>query len=380
MFKKFLNQIRKPRVKYEPLIKVLISRDAILHNFRTYQGKYPALKLAPVLKSNAYGHGLVEVATILEPEKPPFLVVDSFYEALVLRRAMVKSNILVIGYSRDDLILRKTLKDIAFTIISLESLRNLAGKLTHPARLHLKVDTGMHRQGLLPGEIPEAAKLIKSNPLMILEGVCSHFADADNPDQTFTKQQIASWNEISSILKRQFGEIKYFHLAATAGLHYTSQIAANAARLGLGLYGINWGAPSQEIELKPALEMRSVISSLKPVPRGEKIGYGITFETPAPLTLATVPAGYHEGIDLRLSNTGVFQVRGKSCAIAGRVSMNITTIDVTGAAGARIGEDVIMISNEPALPNSVENIAKICHTIPYEILVHIPPSLRRVII
>lgn len=378
MLNKIINQITKPRVKYEPLIKVLVFKNSIIHNLHAYQTKYPNLQFAPVLKSNAYGHGLVEVARILEGKKLPFFVVDSFYEALVLRRSMVKSKILIIGYTRQQLMQQKTLKDIAFTIVSLDSLRDLSANLKKPCSFHLKIDTGMHRQGILSDEMPQAAKLIKSNPNIVLEGICSHFADADSVEETFTKKQIGSWNAVVKLFREYFPHLKYFHAAATAGLRYADQIEANIARLGIGLYGIN---PSPDkIGLKPTLEMRSTVSSLKTIPAGQKVGYNITFESDKPLRIANIPAGYNEGIDLRLSNKGAFRVHGKLCPIIGRVSMNITTIDVTEIADAKLEDEVIIIIGDETSPNSVENIAKICHTIPYEIFIHIPQYLRRIVV
>src|SRR3990167_7019412 len=179
IIKKIINSITKPRAKYQPLIEVRIFKDALLHNLYTYQQKYPKLQFAPVLKSNAYGHGLVEVAEILDSQDLPFFMVDSFYEALALRRAGIKSKVLVLGYCREKQLLENPLDNVSFGIIDLEVLKKLSAKLKEPLNIHLKIDTGMHRQGILVEEVEEAMKLIKANKNIILEGVCSHFADAD---------------------------------------------------------------------------------------------------------------------------------------------------------------------------------------------------------
>ena len=188
--KKIWEIISRPRVRYDPLVKVFIDSDALRSNYKAFAGQFPGLAIAPVLKSNAYGHGLREVASVLDSVHAPFFAVDSFYEALVLRRAGVKTPILIIGYTREDLIRRKTLRNVAFTVADLHVLSELAVSLKRPQRIHLKVDTGMHRQGVMPHEVPIALDCFKKNPNLILEGVYSHLSDADNPDPTFTNKQI----------------------------------------------------------------------------------------------------------------------------------------------------------------------------------------------
>ncbi|HYV33940.1 MAG TPA: alanine racemase C-terminal domain-containing protein, partial [Candidatus Limnocylindria bacterium] len=149
--------------------------------------------------------------------------------------------------------------------------------------------------------------------------------------------------------------------------------------LGLGLYGINT-SPHQKLNLQPALEMRSAISSVKTIQPGEKVGYGITFEAQKPMKIATVPVGYNEGMDRRLSNKGFYKVGSTFCPLVGRVSMNMSSIDVTEIPGVKLEDEVVVISSVPTDKNSVESIAQICGCITHEILVHIPKDLRRVII
>ena len=357
--------ITRPRTKYDPLIKVLIFRDQLLANLRNYKKQYPHLDFAPVLKSNAYGHGLMEVAAILDPEQPAFFVVDSFFEALVLRRGMIRSRILIIGYTREELISRKNLKNISFTITSLDSLKILADDLKIPTSIHLKIDTGMHRQGIGESEIAEASRLINSNSNIVLEGLCSHLADGGREDSELTGKQVHKWNEISNLFREQFPKLKYFHLVATNGVNVKA--SANVARIGLGLY-------------EQALEMRSILSSVKTIEPGDKVGYLGTFQAAKHMQIATVPAGYNEGVDLRLSNKGAFIMHGRECPIVGRVSMNITSIDVSEVADPKLQDEVVIISRDKSAPNSVPKIARICDTIPYEILIHIPSYLRREIV
>lgn len=377
--KKIIQKIIGPKVEYQPLIEVRIFKNALLHNLGEYQKKYSAVKFAPVLKSNAYGHGLVEVAEILDNQNLPFFMVDSFYEALTLRLAGIKTKILILGYCRQKQLLENSLKNISFGIMDLEVLKKLSSAALKKINIHLKIDTGMHRQGILLGQVDEAMRLIKSNKNLILEGVCSHFADADGPDPSFTQSQIETWNKAVKIFKQNFPEVKYYHFANTAGTHYSKEIDANVCKAGIGLYGINTST-FEEMDLRPVLEMVSVISSVKSIKAGDKVGYNVTYEAKNPTVVATVPVGYNEGVDRRLSNKGSYKVGRVFCPLAGRVSMNMTSIDVSAVAGIKIEDEVTVISGKKTDQNSVENIAKLCDCIPYEVLVHIPSHLRRRII
>ena len=161
-------------------------------------------------------------------------------------------------------------------------------------------------------------------------------------------------------------------------LHTKSQSTHNLARLGLGLYGISI-IDNPKINLRPALSMQTIISGVKSIKKGDSVGYNNTFTAPRDVLIATIPAGYAEGVDRRLSNIGQVEVNGILCPIVGRVSMNITTIDVSNVSQVKLGDSVTIISNDNSSPISVNSIAKICNTIPYEILVHIPAHLRRVL-
>jgi alanine racemase len=372
----FLKSIRRSFYNYGPLIEVLISKDALIGNLNEFKKNYPKLSFAPVLKSNAYGHGLVEAAKILDREEKPFFVVDSIFEARVLRENNIKSKMLVIGYASPQNILANGLQKISFAIVGIEQLKELSKFPGRPVKIHLKIDTGMHRHGILPDEIAEAIKIIKDSKNIVLEGVCSHFADAGNADKSFTQKQIKIWNEAIKIAKQNFDNIKYFHLSATAGIKYSNEIEANTARLGIGLYGTTG---ESSLKLKPVLKMQSVISLIKTIPAVEYVGYSLLYRTEKETKVACVPAGYFEGIDKRLSNCGFYKIQNHFCPIIGRVSMNITSIDVTDVPNAKEGDRVILISDEAEDKNSVLNIAKTAGTIPYEIIVHIPQHLKRTV-
>jgi alanine racemase len=375
--------------RHQPLIEVSISRENLLHNFRTYQKKYPTLSFAPVLKSNAYGHGLAVVARLLDREKVPFFMVDSFYEARALRRAGVTSRILIMGYVQPEEIASCSLPKTDFAIVDIEQLRELAklARANHrdsiSIRIHLKVDTGMHRHGLLPSDLDDAIKLLSDHPRLRVVGVCSHFADADTANSPHTAAQTAAWNAAVQTLTTAFPTIEYRDIAATKGVSVSGTAGTNVARLGIGLYGFDT-SPDGSTELRPVLEVRSIISSIRDVPAEDFVGYNAKYIATTARRIATVPIGYFEGVDRRLSNKGSMLVRGAVCPIVGRVSMNMTSIDVTDVPGVARGDGVTVISRNPKDPNSVENISKLVSTpdyteTEYVTLVHVPQHLKRVV-
>ena len=369
--------LQKRRFSYEPLIEVRISGSAILHNLHIFQGLNGKVAVAPVLKSNAYGHDLVEVAKIVDDESVPFLCVDSYFEALILRNEGIRSPILVLGYTATETILQSRLQDVVFGITGIEGMRELAERATQRVPIHLKFDTGMHRQGIAANDTDETYRLVRANENIAVEGVYSHIADADTRGSMHTLEQVHNWNALVSRLKSKITGVRYFHIAATSGVIFRD-CDANMMRLGIGLYGVN--VALQPLELRPALELTTRITSLRTLKQGESVGYNATFTAEKDMRIATLPAGYYEGVDRRLSNKGSVLVRETPCPILGRVSMNITSIDVSSVPHANVGDPVVVISSNPNDPNSVENISKACGTIPYEVLVRIPQHLRRTIV
>lgn len=395
-----LTRLSKRRFPYEPLITVTLSRSRLIHNLHEFMRIAPKGRVAPVLKSNAYGHGLIEIARIIEAERRsdgrakkdriPFIVVDSFFEAVTLRAARLKTPILIIGYTRPETIARSRLKNVSFTVTSIDTLRHIAeyeppwmawGRRRIP--IHLKIDTGMHRQGILPDELALVDDILDMNPTLILEGICSHFADADSVDPSITESQINVWNRIVKHMHEQYASLEYIHISNTDGHRYAHECHANLSRLGLGLYGLVDGTVfSPTLTMKPVMEVRSIISGTKKIHRDDIVGYGATFKAPSDMTIATIPVGYYEGIDRRLSNTGSILVGDDRipCPIIGRVSMNITTIDVSHVPGVKIGMPVVVLSDEPHDPNSAMSIAKMIHSIPYEPVILVPTQLKREVV
>lgn len=354
-----------------PLVTISISKSSLLHNLTEFQKIKPENKIAPVLKSNAYGHGVLDVAHVLE-NKAEFFVIDSDFEARKIRGDGIKTPLLIIGYVRPETMNASKLKKISYTISSLDALHSI----TKPTNIHLKIDTGMHRQGILPEELEQAFSFIKNNKHITLEGICSHLSDADMPDTAFTEQQIKIWNALVEKTKKEFPSLKYIHLSNSPGHVFLDKINSNASRLGIGLYGL---IDIEGLDLKPVLEMETILTGVKKIKKGETVGYNNTFTASRDILIATVPLGYYEGLDRRLSNKGWMKVKGVEVPIIGRVSMNITTLDVSSIKDVKIGDKVQVISPMKSDKNSLKSIAQTCQTITYEMVVRIPGEIKRTI-
>ena len=239
MIRTLFRLLRKIKFRYTPLVEMRVFRDRILHNLSAFQKALPpGVRVAPVLKSNAYGHGLIQIAQCLHESDIPFFAIDSYYEALILRNEGVETPLVVIGYTAKENIFQNNLKDVSFTVISKEELSDISKNLSSPCRIHLKIDTGMHRQGIRLEDCGEAVLLIQKNKNVILQGICTHFADADNEDAEYTQTQIHVWNIIAKMFRHAFPSIEFLHVAATCGSFFSRSIDANVMRLGIGLYGI----------------------------------------------------------------------------------------------------------------------------------------------
>ncbi len=370
------------RSPYTPLITVRISRANILHNLGVFADAVAPAKIAPVLKANAYGHGLVEVAQILDGDaRISFLMVDSLFEARVLREAHITSPLLVAGYTRpaDIITASAQMNDVAFTVATTEQVRMLAQLAQKPVRIHVKANTGMNRQGLEMGEMKKAIADMSNNPHIIIDGFFTHLASSDAPsDDDFTLKQIGRFKEARAFIDRLPQKPRFTHVSNTAGARFANILNTNTFRLGLGLYGIS---PMGESDvLRPALSMYTIATNIRRVERMETIGYNRTHTVYKPITTAVIPAGYYEGLDRRLSNKGSVRVKGIVCPIVGRVSMNMTTIDVSAVSGIREGDEVEVLSADATAPNSATAMAELCETIPYDILVGINGDLRREVI
>lgn len=382
-----LNFLRRYRDRRDDpsrhLLRIEINAESLKYNVGRFKTLYPHHHLAAVLKSNAYGHGLKEVGRFFDRQKEvECFVVDSIIEAQTLRDVGTRKPIIILGYiPRAALKSLNKIKRVIFVVNSAEQAELLQVAIDFKLQVHLKVDTGMNRQGIGADELAHVISVLKSNKNISITGMMSHLADADGPSGAATQEQIRKWKIALQTYKKLItvNSRHTFHFAATAGARYLSTAESNLIRAGIGLYGFDT-TQDKQLKVKPALSFWAKIVNLKEIKAGEKIGYNFTFTAPKDMKIAVLPCGYYEGIPRTLSNNGFFYYKGTPLPILGRISMNLTVVDVTDVSEPLHLEDEVEIySVNPEQSNSVENIAKLCDTIPYEILVRLAPTIRRVI-
>jgi len=338
----------------------------------------PEKNIGVIVKSNAYGHGLVQVAQIADKLGAPYLIVDSVYEALILKDARVKTPIMVLGFTATEN-LKKKKYPFTFVVADKESLKVMVNFQTH-APIHVFINTGMNREGFDLSEIDWLIDFIKTHPKNNFEGVMSHFAEADvEPTTNLTEKQNKNFDFVLERFSDAGINFKFKHIDATTAVMHQHKTSSNFVRLGRAFYGIGTENKLYE-QLKPAMEFLSTIVNIRNVKKGDVVGYGATFVVEQDMKVALIPAGYQEGVERRLSNKGMMTVRNVHCPIVGRVSMNYSIIDVSKVEGVGVGDEVIIYSKNPKDPNSLNNVSLICETIGHEMMVRVDHSVRREII
>lgn len=376
-----INRVLKVfRKEYRTLNKIELSKDHLLANHEYLSALNKGIKVAPVIKSNAYGHGAVLVARILDSVGASFFCVDSLYEAYELMNAGIKTTILIMGYTDPHNFKVKKLP-FSYALFDLDSAKVL-NKYQTGCGVHIFVDTGMHREGIPLSQLPEFLKELKKLNNVRVDGLMSHLASSDDTTDPLNKIQTGNFKKALEICKEHNIYPKWTHLSNSSGL--LNNIAANLqnlSRIGLAIYGLsNDKRISKDKNLKPILTFKSRIIQIKNLNKGDRVGYNGTFAAKSPTVLGILPLGHYDGVDRRLSNKGWVAVDGKLCKILGRVSMNITTVDLTDVTSPHVGQEAIVYSNNPNDKNSVENVARLCKTIPYVMLIHLAASIKRVII
>ncbi len=368
---------------YQNLNKISVSKSALLANHQKIQALHQEAKVCPVLKSNAYGHGLKETATIFDAMGSPFLIVDSLFEAYELYKLKVKTPVLIMGYTAPE---NFKVKKLPFEIAVFDlDLAKILNRYQARCSVHIFVDTGMNREGVKIADLPQFLAEIKKLRNLKATGLCSHFADADNPSSLeFTKQQIETFKKALEIMQ-EFGiDPKWRHISASGGAFKVKDKAFNMLRVGLAHYGINPlaqnDADKNKIALKPALEFSSTLVQIKKISKGDLVGYNCTFQAKKDMTIGLLPAGYYEGVHRGLSNLGCVKIRNIYCPIIGRVSMNMTSVDISKLKNPKIGEKVIIYSSKITDKNNLLENAKLIKVIPYELLVNLAESVKRVVV
>lgn len=362
-----------------------IDRRAIKKNYDTFRSLIPKTgKLMAVVKSNAYGHGLTDFSKEMEKNGVDFFGVDSVVEALALRRDGIKRPILVLGFTLPEKLLDVVNHDITISVSNFEILDAIVkADLPRPLSVHIKVDTGMHRQGFLLCDIAGVLKRLKSIGKKInVTGLFTHFSTAKNPSfPQYTKQQLGEFETWRFSFKKAGYEF-ISHAAATGGTLLFPESHFDMVRIGIGLYGL-WPAKeiemhlSRKIKLFPVLSWKTIISEVKELPAGSKIGYDGVETLSEMSTIAVCPIGYWHGYPRALSSVGKLLVRGKFCKVIGRVSMDMITIDVTKTK-AKVGDHVTIIGKDGEESITAYDLAFASDTSHYEIVTRINPLIKKI--
>lgn len=376
------------------LTTVEVSQKALFHNFRQFRKRVgKKIKIMAVVKANAYGHGIKEVAGIVSKKGADWLGVNSLEEGVVLRQEGIKLPILILGYTPSDKIGEAIKNDLSFVVYHraiIKKANQEAKKLKKSARVHLKVETGTNRQGIGLNEISPFAKFCARQKNIFLEGIYTHYANIeDTLDPSFVIEQLAKFKQaLSAIGESAAGGQLIKHTACTAATILFEETYFDLVRVGIGLYGL-W--PSREtkvsaqekrikIDLQPVLSWKTKVAQLKTVKKGETIGYGRAYKTRRKSKIAILPAGYWDGYDRKLSNSGRVLIRGQFAPVLGRVCMNMIMVGVTDIPKVKVEDEVVLLGKQRKNEITAEEMAQKIGTINYEIVTRINPELPRKVV
>lgn len=356
-----------------------IDLDAIRHNLTEIRRHInPASKLCAVVKANAYGHGAVEVSKVAIECGADFLAVATVEEGLELRHAGFNVPILILGLIPHDAVDVVVNNDLTQTVADFDlaaKISDAAQRLDKVARVHLKIETGMGRIGIAPDNAVDLATKISKLPGVELEGMFSHFADADSIDRTFTNHQIEVFKATADKIRRAGVGIKLLHLAESAAILDIPEAHFDMVRSGIITYGLY---PSDDvrrtIDLKPAMKLVTRIAYLKRVAAGVSIGYGREFVAKRDSLIATLPIGYADGY-IRAYKDFHVEINGQLAPIAGRVCMDQTVVDVTDIEGVKLGDEVILFGSDLI---TIDDAARHLHTINYEVTCLVAERVPRI--
>lgn len=354
----------------------LINLENLKYNYEKIKEKLGGRKMACVVKANAYGHGDKVVAPFLESLGADFFCVSCLKEALSLRESGVKGEILILGYTDGENAKLLYDNNISQAVYSEEFAKILslnAEKQGVSVRVHIVIDTGMGRIGFTSS--PEEIKKSVCLKGLSVEGVFTHYSSADMFDEEsvkYTEMQEKLFRDKVDALKNLGFNFTYIHSCNSAAALKKSNDFTNLCRIGIILYGLLPSEEDYDIDLKPVLSFRSVVSMVKKMPMGKSVSYGRKYKTEKETLIATVPVGYADGYRRALEGSDVL-INGKRCPVIGRVCMDQIMVDVSGAGEVKMGDEVILIGGEI----SASEIAKKCGTISYEIVCNIGRRVSR---
>jgi alanine racemase len=373
------------------LVWVELDAGAVEHNVRELKrGLDPSVSFCAVVKANAYGHGVREMAGLLPGAD--WLAVNSCDEARELHDLGISLPVLILGYVPLGQIEESVRLGFRLTVYNrqtVDRLHDLPAGLP-AARVHVKVETGTGRQGVMPEELEDLLGAIASGPGVVLEGLSTHFANIeDTMDHDYAAAQLERFRAALALLEARGIPVPCVHTAATAAFILFPKTHFTMVRAGIGLYGL-W--PSRETylsallekrpvpDLRPVLTWKTRIAQIKLLAEGSSVSYGCTFKTTRATKVAVLPVGYADGYDRGLGNVAYVLVRGKRAQIVGRVCMNMVMADVTDVPGVSLEDEVVLLGSAGAEVISAETMAGWVGSINYEIVSRISPLLPRKVV
>jgi len=388
-----MKKVARSKMDKFPVQWVEINRQAFLNNIQEFKNRLGQTGLLAVVKANAYGHGLLEIASLAAEAGVEWFGVHSLEEGLSLRQAGFNQKILILGYlplAGAEAAVRAELRSTVYDPETIKALAAASRQLKRPAFVHLKIETGTNRQGIALNKLGSFLSLLKKTPEVVLEGISSHFANIeDTTDDFYPRYQLENFLQAIKYLESNGLRVPVRHMSCSAAAILFPETYFNLARVGIGLYGL-W--PSREtlvscrlrgqspLRLKPVLSWRSRVAQIKTVARGAYIGYGCTYRTTRPTRLAVIPVGYYDGYDRRLSNSAYVLVKGKRAQVRGRVCMDFIMVDITDIPGVKLEDRVTLIGSEGREKITADQLAALSGTISYEVVTRINPLLPRFIV
>jgi len=365
--------------------------------------------LAPAVKANAYGHGTCESAKIILAAGANWLCVNSLFEAQILRKNGIASPIYIMGYTMEQDLAEAVNLDcrlIIYNKITVQKLSAAAQKQKKTAKIHLKIETGNNRQGILESEILDFVEFAQKLPNIEIEGMASHFANIEDLEterimdtatgkiktvhalSSYPLHQIQKFKEISATLQKNGINIPVMHMANSAATMLFPQTHFQMVRPGIAIYGL-WPSDStknamkkinKDFTLEPVLTWKTRIAQIKEIPKNSYVGYGFKHKTAKKTRLAILPVGYYDGYDRGFSNAAHVLIHGKKAKVIGRVCMNIIMVDATNIPEAHVEDEVILLGRSGKLEVSADYLAELTGTINYEITTRINERIPRIVV
>lgn len=361
--------------------RVLIDLQAIAHNTKQLRGLIPKAAMMAVVKADAYGHGAVPVARTVLAAGAEWLAVARVEEGLELREAGITAPILILGYvapAQAPLLVAHNLRPAIWDLRLGEALSKAAVAAQRPAPVHLKVDTGMGRVGVQPAEALEMARALAALPGIEVEGVFTHLAVADEPENPFTRVQLNAFHQVVMQLRAAGIPVPVAHACNSAGLMLHPDAHYAMVRAGIALYGMPPNpAVSWPVDLRPALTWRTEVAMVKDLPPGSPISYGSTYYTRGVERIATLPVGYADGYSRLLSNKGEVLIHGRRCPVVGRVCMDQIMVRVPSDVVVAPGDEVVLIGEQGSERITATDVANWIGTINYEVVCDIGKRVPR---